>query len=272
MHYHLFYRVYRRVVLGRRVYIASVQVYTVRVHSVVPSRHSVGIENRKQVEYKLVSEDSTFLTVFSQFTDDSCHHVRAWNLSRMNSCPNNDTFFFWAELSRLIFVWKEMLVIELFSFISDPFFGGDGEKVDGPAFEGPNDIRPFKVYVLLLSAFFLDFFQELVIVSIGPRVKEGDEYFLVGGDCMFKGPLNPTLVIFLSYWGVTIFERSILWATLLHSLLFSSLKTGTRPSLSNLDWVLEIVPDFACSWCWRWEECLCWILWLKNETKSYTDF
>jgi hypothetical protein len=199
MHYHLFYRVYRRVVLGRRVYIASVQVYTVRVHSVVPSRHSVGIENRKQVEYKLVSEDSTFLTVFSQFTDDSCHHVRAWNLSRMNSCPNNDTFFFWAELSRLIFVWKEMLVIELFSFISDPFFGGDGEKVDGPAFEGPNDIRPFKVYVLLLSAFFLDFFQELVIVSIGPRVKEGDEYFLVGGDCMFKGPLNPTLVIFLSY-------------------------------------------------------------------------
>lgn len=52
----------------------------------------------------------------------------------MNSCSDYDTLFLGSELSRLIFVWKQMLVIKFFSSISDPFFRGDSEKVDRPTF------------------------------------------------------------------------------------------------------------------------------------------
>lgn len=75
VHDHFFYGVNRRMILRGRVDVASVQVYAVGVHSVVSSGDPVRIENGKQVEYKLVSENPCFFTVFSQLTDDSCHNM-----------------------------------------------------------------------------------------------------------------------------------------------------------------------------------------------------
>lgn len=66
--------------------------------------------------------------------------MRARYLSRVYSCSDYDALFLRSELSWLIFIRKKMLVLKFFRSVGDPFFGGDGEKVDGSSFEGSNDV------------------------------------------------------------------------------------------------------------------------------------
>jgi hypothetical protein len=44
------------VVLGGGIDVASVEVYSVGIHSVVSPRHSVGVEDREQVENETVTK------------------------------------------------------------------------------------------------------------------------------------------------------------------------------------------------------------------------
>lgn len=75
-----------------------------------------------------------------------------------------------------------------------------------------------------------------MIVFIGPRIEESNIDFLGTGKSMPESPFDPSLVIFLDYHEHTIEFILILSRIRFHSLLFSSLYTGTKPSPNNLDY------------------------------------
>lgn len=90
-----------------------------------------------------------------------------------------------------------MLILKLLDLVCDPFFGGNSQEVNRSSLKRVDDVGSLKVDVFLLFAFQLDLFQELVVVCVGPGVKEGDEDLLVGGHGVFESPFNPPFVIFL---------------------------------------------------------------------------
>lgn len=50
--YHLFDSVDRRVVLGRRIDVAAIQIYTIGIDSVVTSGYSIGVEDWEEIKYE----------------------------------------------------------------------------------------------------------------------------------------------------------------------------------------------------------------------------
>jgi len=118
----------------------------------------------------------------------------------------------------------------------------------------------------------LYFIQKKWILSVRPRIEEGEKHFFVGKHCMLKTPLYPTLVVLLSKKNFTIFDRSIFCAMRFQLELSSYLKTGTSPSLRSRDFIFNIVLDFAYFWYWSWQLCLCWVHVVRNGTKFCIDF
>jgi hypothetical protein len=197
MHDYLFDCVDWGVSFGRWVYVAPVEIDAIGINSVVPPSHSVRVENRKDVENESVPKQSSLFASLSKFGYDACHNMGTWNFSRMNSGPNDDALLFWTKLSRLIFVGEQMFFLKLLDLVCDPFFGGNSQEVNGSSLKRVDDVGSLKVDVFLLFAFQLDLFQELVVVCVGPGVKEGNEDLLVGGHGVFESPFNPPFVIFL---------------------------------------------------------------------------
>ena len=96
----------RRMVLRRRVDVASVEVDAVRVDSVMSTGHAVRVEDGKDVEDKLVPQKTGFVAVLAQLVDYACHDVRAGYLAGMHAGADYDAFLLGDELFGLIFVCK----------------------------------------------------------------------------------------------------------------------------------------------------------------------
>jgi hypothetical protein len=58
VHDDLLNRINGGMVFAGRVDVASVQVHTVRIHTVVPSSHSVRVQNRQNVKHKFIAQDT----------------------------------------------------------------------------------------------------------------------------------------------------------------------------------------------------------------------
>lgn len=122
-------------IFGGWIDIASVEVYPIRIDSVVSPSNSIGIEDGEEIKDKFVSQKPGLLGILSKSSYNSCHDMRTGYLPWVNSGSDDDTFFFLSEFSRLIFVWEEILILKLLIFIGDIFFGSDGEKVYWSSFE-----------------------------------------------------------------------------------------------------------------------------------------
>lgn len=94
--------IYRRMCLRTRINIATIKINTVWVNSVVTSRYSIRVYYRKNVEYKFISKQSSFLVILSELLDDSSHDMRCWYLAWMHSGSNYYTFFVTYKLFRLV--------------------------------------------------------------------------------------------------------------------------------------------------------------------------
>ena len=99
MHYHSFYSVDGTVLLWGRIYVTSIEIDAVSVYSKVTAGNTVRIKYGKDVENEVVSEYSANFAVFCKFIDDSSHHMRTWNFSRMHSRTNYNTFLVTLKLS-----------------------------------------------------------------------------------------------------------------------------------------------------------------------------
>lgn len=75
VHNDLLHSVDCRLSLDSGIYIASIQVYPLRIYSIVPSSHPVRIENGKNVKNEVISKPPHFFIVLSQLFEDSCHYV-----------------------------------------------------------------------------------------------------------------------------------------------------------------------------------------------------
>ena len=73
----------------------------------------------------------------------------------------------------------------------------------------------------MLLTFELCFFEELIVIGVGPGIEESKEYFLVGSHCVLESPLDPALVVLLNKICFTILDRSTLCMILFQSWLFS---------------------------------------------------
>ena len=65
----------RTVLFGGRVDIASVEIYTVDIYTKVPPGHTIGVEDREDVEDKVIPEYTGKFAIFSEFVNDSGHHM-----------------------------------------------------------------------------------------------------------------------------------------------------------------------------------------------------
>ena len=155
--------------------------------------------------------------------------MRARHFSRVNSCSDYKAFLLRREFFRLIMIYKQVLVLELLIFIHNMLFWRDGEKFNRSALYSFDDVWSFEVNIRLLFALLLDLIEKSIIISVGPGIEESEEYFLVRSYGVFKRPLYPSLVEFLNKLGLTMRDKSILWAILFQSVLLSSLKTGRSP-------------------------------------------
>ena len=148
--------------------------------------------------------------------------MRRRHLARMYSCSNDKTLLLRCKFFRLVFVHKQILILEFFIFVEDILLGGNGKKFNRPAFNCSDNIWSLEVEVWLSFTFFLYLVEKGFIVSVWPGIEEGEENFLVGSHCMPKRPLDPTFIEFLSKSGFTIRSTSTLCAIRFQSLLSSS--------------------------------------------------
>lgn len=103
------------------VYVASIQVGTVRINTVMTSCYSIRIENRKDIKDQFISDDISHLCIFGDLINNTSHDMRARNFTGMNSSPNNKTFLIFIKGFRLRVINKKVLIINLLGFMKYSF-------------------------------------------------------------------------------------------------------------------------------------------------------
>lgn len=108
-------------ILGGRVDVAPVEVYSVGVDPIVAPSHSIRVENGKQIKDKPIPEQSSLLAVLSQLTDDPSHHVRGRDFSRVDPCSDDEALLLRREFFGLIVICEQLFIFEFLIFVEDVF-------------------------------------------------------------------------------------------------------------------------------------------------------
>lgn len=171
--------------------------------------------------------------------------MRTWNLSWMNSSTQYDGLLFGRKCVWFLLIFPQILIYEWLLLVHFVLIRANYQKLNISAFQTFGYAAPVKVYVRRLFSLFLNFIQELCVLFIGPRVKKGKVVLLIGFKVMFERPLNPSIVVFLSYLLITMAEVLTLSLTLFHSSDPYSRYTGWSPSFRSRDCIDKVVLDFA---------------------------
>ena len=222
MHDDLSNCVNRRLPLCGWAYIASIKVYSVCVNSVVATSHSIRVENRKYIEYEIISQQSSILIVLRKLFENSSHHMRPWNLSRMNPCSNHDSLFIFAEEGRPFPVTKQIFILNLILLPNPTCMRADCHKFNWPSLNCVDDGCSMIINILNFLHFACKRVKKSIIFNIAPRIKEGEINLFIGGHCMTEWPLDPSIAIFLCEKSCTIADKLIRSRIRFHSFEDSS--------------------------------------------------
>lgn len=197
MHDNLFNRVNWTVFLWVWIDVASIQVDSICIHSIMTSCHSIGVQDWYDIKHCLVSEHIGNFIVFGQLIDDACHNMWAWNLSRMNSCCHNDAFFVTIKCLRLLLVDKQVLIVDWLLLVNQTLFRTYCQQIHRSALQSFCDNSSVKVDVRIFVTSLFDWVEKSVILEIGPGVKESKEDLFIGSHGVLERPLDPSLIEFL---------------------------------------------------------------------------
>ena len=114
--------------------IATIQIYSIGVYPIMASSYSIRVENREQIKNKIISKDFGLLRIFNQLFDDPCHYMRTWDLTWMNSCPDNNSFLLRTKKAWFFCSFKQMFILDFFFFIGFELVRGDNNKLYWPSF------------------------------------------------------------------------------------------------------------------------------------------
>lgn len=125
MHDNFFNCINRTVFFGTGIDVAAIQVDSIRINSIMSSCHSIWVQNWNDIKDRLISECICHLIVLCQLINDASHHMRAWNLSWMDSGCDDNAFFVTIKCLRFLLVDKQVLIIDWLLFVDQALFRTD---------------------------------------------------------------------------------------------------------------------------------------------------
>ena len=125
MHDNFFNCINRTVFFGTGIDVTAIQVDSIRINSIMSSCHPIRVQNRNDVKNRLISERICHLIVLCQLINYASHHMRAWNLSWMDSGCDDNAFFVTIKCLRFLLIDKQVLIIDWLLLIDQSLFRTD---------------------------------------------------------------------------------------------------------------------------------------------------